>query len=350
MRRKLPIRKLVKLNLWLSINTVLFFFVLGLLNMGFENIDKALTNLLFGFYNFICISFGNLGLFIIFNRMQNKTQSFLRIRFLTLSFSLSELTIFSTPLIYMALYQDVEKMSLLTGLLLSVMGIMMNLFVLMLQHYVIIQDEKFHTEMEVSKLKAVNFETANQLLKQQIQPHFLFNALNILKSLYKTNVNEGEKYLMHLSNFLRASLSNNNIKVIKVSEEIKLCENYIDMQKIRFGDALQFSIQLSEETLSRKYIPSFSIQPLIENAIKHNELTDEQPLIITIEQIDDWIKVSNTLRLKSRSPESTGVGLSNLSERYQLLSGDELKIEEDEQTFSISIKLLNHKIIDTTNN
>jgi LytS/YehU family sensor histidine kinase len=198
--------------------------------------------------------------------------------------------------------------------------------------------------MENSLLKTANAEAANQLLRQQIHPHFLFNALNILKSLYKIDPVAAEEYLVCLSDFLRASVSNNNIKVVRLKDEVELCQGYLRMQKIRFGDALICSFSVPDEILESRFVPSFSIQPLIENAIKHNELTEEQPLRIIIEQIGDRMKVSNTLRPKMTSEASSGSGLKNLSERYRILSDEEPLIEKDDTTFSVSIKLLDHQI------
>jgi LytS/YehU family sensor histidine kinase len=115
------------------------------------------------------------------------------------------------------------------------------------------------------------------------------------------------------------------------------------MQKIRFGNALICSISIEEATLESGFVPSFSIQPLLENAIKHNELTEEFPLHIMIKQDGDRIKVSNNLKLKHTSEASTGSGLANLSERYRILSNDELLIETNDTAFSVSIKVLDRK-------
>ncbi len=343
MKTSIPLRKIIKLNLGLSLNTVLFVFVIRLLSIAHEQLSLMALNTLIGLICLLITSFGNLGLFLLFEKQKRISESRARLYFLTISYIYSIFIFINTPFLYFLFVGETTDVPLKAFLLLVILGILMNSYILALQHYVLIQEEKYRVDMENSKLKAVNFETANQLLKQQIQPHFLFNALNILKSLYKSDIKEGEKYLIHLSNFLRASLSNNKLKIIQVKEEIALCENYITMQKVRFGEALRYTVELSDQTMQNKYIPSFSIQPLIENAIKHNELTEDQPLIIQIRQSQDWIKVTNSKKIKTISPESTGIGLSNLSERYHLLSGEGLNIEEDDSLFSVSIKLLDNK-------
>jgi len=199
-------------------------------------------------------------------------------------------------------------------------------------------------------LKIANAEAANQLLRQQIHPHFLFNALNILKSLYKLDTHAAEEYLVCLSNFLRASISNNNIKVTRLRDELILCQNYLGMQKIRFGDALICTFSIPDDTLEQGYVPSFSIQPLLENAIKHNELTDESPLYIDIVQDGDRIVVLNKMKHKITTETSTGSGLANLSERYRIHSGDELIIKDDGTTFSVSIKIMDVSTLHSTSN
>lgn len=227
---------------------------------------------------------------------------------------------------------------------LVIISVFVNTLILILHNYIILQEIKVRADMENSLLKAANAEAANQLLRQQIHPHFLFNALNILKSLYKIDPVSAEEYLICLSDFLRASVSNNSTKVVRLKDELKLCQDYLRMQKIRFGDALICTISISDEIAENCFVPSFSIQPLLENAIKHNELTEEQPLSIRIEQTDERIKVVNTLKPKITSEAFSGSGLKNLSERYRILSDDELLIETDENTFSVSIKLLDRKV------
>jgi sensor histidine kinase YesM len=228
-----------------------------------------------------------------------------------------------------------------TLVFMSVICILINTLILVLQNYIIIQDAKASSDLENVQLKAANADAANQLLRQQIHPHFLFNALNILKSLYKINPAAGEEYLVHLSDFLRAAVSTNNIRVIPLKDELKLCQDYLDMQKIRFGKALIYTISVPEECSG--YVPSFSIHPLLENTIKHNELTAESPLNIHIIREGERIRVINNLKLKSISERSTGSGLANLSERYRMLSGDELMIDQTSETFSVSIKILSNE-------
>lgn len=206
--------------------------------------------------------------------------------------------------------------------------------------FVILAHATKQSELEVVRLQSANMETTNQLLKQQIQPHFLFNALNTLKSLIKKQPDIAEYYLIQLSDFLRASISGHRTDVVSIKEELKLCQNYMDMQKIRFGEALQYQVDVPESYLEVYSIPFFSLQPLLENAIKHNELTKQNPLVISILIENDQILVKNQLRLKKNVETSTGNGLTNLRERYRILFKEEIQISQSTEYFTVSLKLI----------
>lgn len=229
----------------------------------------------------------------------------------------------------------------LPGLL--VVSIWNNSLVIVTHNLVILRFEKENAELENSRLKAANLESANLLLKQQIHPHFLFNALSMLKSLYKTDVPSGEAYLSHLVNFLRASLSEPQSRVTRLADEMKLCEDYLEMQRIRFEDAMTCHIDIPKEVLSDGFVPSFSVQSLLENAIKHNEATEASPLLIRVFYRDGWIVTENNLQIRKYIDAPSGKGLINLIERYRILSGDDVIISQEQHTFAVSIKVLSNE-------
>ncbi len=219
--------------------------------------------------------------------------------------------------------------------------LIIHAFIFLIQNYVLNQFEQSKIQMELLELKAAISEAVNQLLQQQIQPHFLFNALNILKSLIRKNPKRAEEYLLHLSDFLRLSISKNSSGVATVADELKICRDYMEMQHIRFGSAIRFQIDIenTDEVLQQK-IPFFSLQPLLENAIKHNELTIENPLYIKIEHQGQYIIVSNNLQLKSILEASSGNGHSMLKERYNILNDDSPIFKTEGQIYSVSLKIL----------
>jgi len=126
----------------------------------------------------------------------------------------------------------------------------------------------------------------------------------------------------------------------QLGDELTICVNYLEMQKIRFGEALRFDIHIPDSMRAAWCLPAFSLQLLAENAIKHNILTLERPLTITISCSDEIITVSNNLQKKEATHPGTGVGLANLQERYKILSGGGIVIDTDNDKFSVSIKAL----------
>jgi len=223
------------------------------------------------------------------------------------------------------------------------LGFALNTVVLLIQDLMLLREKKIRIELENAELKIKNVEATNQQLKQQIHPHFLFNSLNTLKTLIKKNPDKAEDYLVMLSDFLRTSISTDIPNVVKLKYEIKLCNDYLKMQKMRFGKALQYTINIPEEIYNSKYIPVFSLLSLLENAIKHNVLTNEMPLHIKIEKINSRIITTNNIQPKLTPEPSTRSGLENLAERYKILSGDEVIVNKNENEFSVSIKMLDNE-------
>lgn len=218
-----------------------------------------------------------------------------------------------------------------------------NIFVLFMQELMLLREKKAHIELENARLKLENTEAINQQLKQHIHPHFLFNSLSILKSLIHNNPALAEEYVIRLSDFLRVSLSSGESNLVSLKNELRLCEDYIEMQKIRFGDALEFDMDIPGEVVATGFVPGFSLQLLLENAIKHNAFRTDSPLRITISEHKGWLRVSNNYKEKSTIESNTGSGLANLAQRYTIVSGHDIHIDTTGGTFTVSIKILTHE-------
>ncbi len=214
-----------------------------------------------------------------------------------------------------------------------------NTVIIIILDLVLLEAKKTKVESENTQLRIKNMEAANLRLKQQLQPHFLFNSLNVLKTLVRKQPGNAETYIKRLSDFLRASVSFDNANTVTFKEELKLSLDYIEMQKIRFGEAIRFEVYIPEEVRTG-LLPVFSIQLLLENAIKHNAFTTESPLNIKLSCKERWITVSNNIQQKAAEESSTGMGLLNLSDRYKMLSGDNIDIKTNGSDFSVSIKIL----------
>jgi len=199
-------------------------------------------------------------------------------------------------------------------------------------------------DLLVTREKKAAVELENQQL--QIPPHFLFNSLSTLKSLITVDPEMAEEYLIRLSEFLRSSLSSHSPNLIRLHDELQLCVNYLEMQKIRFGEALQFDVRIPEEWRNKYYLPTFSLQQLAENAIKHNILTSDSPLHITISGQGRTITVSNNWQKKEEVSQGPGVGLANLQERYRILSDSDIVVNAKDNVFSVSIKALEYESSD----
>lgn len=219
-------------------------------------------------------------------------------------------------------------------------AVIITTIILFLHDFVITRRAKIQTDLEYSRLQMKNMEAENLLLRQQIHPHFLFNALNTLKALIKSNPEMGEHYLIQLAEFLRVAISHNKQFTATLEEELSVCKNYLEMQQIRFGAAIEWELIIENTEQLKGQVPSFSLQPLLENAIKHNALAKQAPLKIIIRQQGAFISVSNNINSRVYGDASIKSGLSNLAERYFLLTGEEISVKNDGITFTISFKII----------
>lgn len=212
-----------------------------------------------------------------------------------------------------------------------------------MHNYIILSYFRREIELENSILKMRSEEAKNLLLKKQIHPHFFFNSLNTLKAIYKKDVGLGETYLIHLANFMRLAVSNHYSEASTLKEEIEVCENYLMMQKIRFGESLQWNKTIENPEKLNWFLPFFSLQPLVENAIKHNSFTKEKPFHIHIIQQGDQLRVENRLQPKTFKEPSSKSGLVNLNERYNIWCKEEITIRQTEDIFFVEFKLFPHE-------
>ncbi|MBB6269608.1 sensor histidine kinase YesM [Pedobacter cryoconitis] len=346
MKTKLPTQSLLKVSCCFSLAISVFLFSSAF--MEGETIEGAICRSVMFFFLMMFISIGNTCLLVILKETNRIGVRDCTVGFYISSFIMSTLVMWIMYAFQSYLIQQgisartlgIKVKGDIIYLYTAVQGLFVNSVLLLLQNFIIVQDANNKAQLENSRLNAASSEAAYQLLQQQIHPHFLFNALNILKSLIKKSPVSAEDYLLRLSDFLRVSVSENKRGLATLKDEVKLGIDYLEMQKVRFGEALQFSFDTEK---SEGFLPVFSLQPLLENAIKHNELTDADPLIIEIKQIGNWISVINNIKLRSVAEYSTGSGLANLAERYKLLSGDEIEIRDNGQAFSVSLKILENE-------
>ena len=178
-----------------------------------------------------------------------------------------------------------------------------------------------------------------KVLQDQINPHFLFNSLNVLGSLIDIDVEKAKQFTRELSKFYRDVLQFKDLDIISLKEEIDFVTKYIYLQQIRFGEALQVDI-IANEKVDGKVIP-LSVQALVENAIKHNEISKANPLKIVVAISDDYeLVVENNLQLKTQTEDSSKTGLKNLSGRYEYLTGKQMIVSKNGGYFRVSVPLI----------
>jgi LytS/YehU family sensor histidine kinase len=194
-----------------------------------------------------------------------------------------------------------------------------------------------HILLDNQQLITENTKNRYEALKNQLNPHFLFNTLNTLDGLMDLDIAKAHNYLQNLSSSFRYTIQNKEITTLK--EELNFVEAYTYLMKIRYGDDLNIQYNVDEK-YSNFYIMPITLQLLIENAIKHNVINDEEPLIIHIKTTEnDTIKVRNAIQPKINAEQGEGIGLANLVERYKLLFDKEVVITQN-GVFSVEIPLV----------
>ena len=187
----------------------------------------------------------------------------------------------------------------------------------------------------VAKTETAKFES----LKSQLDPHFLFNSLNVLTSLIGENPYKAEKFTTQLSKVYRYVLEQRNKDLIPVLEEIKFANTYMELLGMRFEDAVKFEIPSSITNKNLKIVP-LSLQLLLENAVKHNVVSSSKPLTIRIYEQDNYLIIENNINPKQAIGQGTKVGLRNIADRYGLITDKNVIIENNNKIFKVSLPLL----------
>ncbi|WNJ18112.1 two-component regulator propeller domain-containing protein [Pontibacter sp. G13] len=191
-----------------------------------------------------------------------------------------------------------------------------------------------------SSLERAHISFQLQTLKNQINPHFLFNSLNTLVSVIEEDEELAITYVNHLSDLMRAMLTVEGSTLIPLRQELELLEKYSFLLKQRFGEHLKVQISIPEKVLNT-YLPPLTLQMLMENVIKHNVISSAKKMEVKLEFVEDqWLIVENPVRPKRTSVKSTGVGLRNIKERYRLLGRYMVDITHTQSIFRVRIPLI----------
>jgi len=210
--------------------------------------------------------------------------------------------------------------------------------VVLVAHVVDLIEELKQERIEVLLLQNQNAETELAALKNQLDPHFLFNTLTTLSSLVRNNSKETVPFIDHMADSFRYMLENRSQKVVTIRDEISFLRSYLFMMQKRFEEGLEIEIDVRQEHLERT-VPQFALQVVVENAIKHNIISPKNPLRIHLKSDDTYINVRNSLR-KKQSTQGYGIGLDNLAQRYWLTGKKKIKVSKGEDFFEVCLPLL----------
>ena len=200
-------------------------------------------------------------------------------------------------------------------------------------------DSKVKEQKIIAGTASAQFES----LKNQIDPHFLFNSLNVLSSLIEENPDNAQKFTTSLSKIYRYVLEQKDKELVSVAEELAFAKTYMNLLKMRFENSITYEIPTDFNNLDAKVVP-LSLQLLLENTIKHNVVSEQKPLHIKIYIENNYLIVENNLQKKEVLGDRKGVGLQNIVNRYGLISGRKMLIEESPTFFKVKIPILTKQI------
>ncbi|MAU15019.1 MAG: hypothetical protein CMH46_05705 [Muricauda sp.] len=210
--------------------------------------------------------------------------------------------------------------------------------------YYFVERERHKNQLQAEMLRSArlqkeNYQAQLEGLKNQVQPHFLFNSLNVLRSLINKDQEKATEFTERLSDLYRSFLTYGNEPLISLKKELEVTKAYIFLLETRFGKALQINLDIPQDTLSY-FLPPGALQTLIENAIKHNGSTSKNPLRVSIYTEEGKLVVRNRLSPRFEETTSTKTGLKNLKTRYRYLSQEEVEWGRTEEEFIVRLPLL----------
>ncbi|MBT8182512.1 MAG: 2TM domain-containing protein [Eudoraea sp.] len=216
-----------------------------------------------------------------------------------------------------------------------IITIVVSIFFHALYFYRALQDKKVKEQKIIAGTASAKFDA----LKNQLDPHFLFNSLNVLTSLIEEDADQAQKFTTSLSKVYRYVLEQKNKDLVTVDEELQFAKTYIRLLKMRFEDSIVFDIPERCSNPEAKIVP-LSLQLLLENAVKHNVVTSTRPLHIKVFEEGGSLVIQNNLQEKQVVRKSSGVGLRNIQQRYSILSDREVQISKTPKDFKISLPML----------
>ena len=218
-------------------------------------------------------------------------------------------------------------------------GLWITLTIVIIFHFVYFYNRYQKSKIKEQKVIAGTASAKFDALKNQLDPHFLFNSLNVLTSLIEENPDNAQRFTTALSKVYRYVLEQKNKDLVTVDEELDFARTYMSLLKMRFEDSIIFDIPERASNPESKVVP-LSLQLLLENAVKHNMVTSSKPLHIRVFESGEELIVDNNLQPKKIVKKSSGVGLDNIRQRYNLLTNRKVIINQQAERFAVALPML----------
>lgn len=216
-------------------------------------------------------------------------------------------------------------------------------FIVHIYETVFLVKQAEYDKLKNEQLERSRVEAELEALKNQVDPHFIFNSLNTLSHLIEETPAKAKIFNDSLADVYRYILQNKAKDLILLSDEMQFIQDYFSLLKIRFEEAVQLTIEADANAFDNYFVPPISLQILLENAIKHNEFSDAKPLMITVEMKEEVLLIHNETRKKTLRKPSSKIGLQNLAVRYKLITGKEIIVQDANYGFTVFLPLLKIK-------
>ncbi|MFK7049770.1 2TM domain-containing protein [Flavobacterium davisii] len=344
------------MNKWIKTipTAILISFLIGLILLFINYINGAIItwtyikwSLFYAFLYGMSLYYANALVFVLFDHLfkENRFSSKRLILGSITSFSVSLFMIFLLRIFESVMMDDATFIEFIKNekaanyVTSMVITLIVTLGLYLLHFYKNYQEHKLKEQKVIAGTASAKFET----LKNQIDPHFLFNSLNVLSSLIEENPAQAQRFTTLLSKIYRYVLEQKDKELISVEEELSFAKTYMNLLKMRFENSLHFELPLNFDNIEAKVVP-LSLQLLLENTIKHNVVSDKKPLYIKIFIENDYLVVENNLQKKEVLQERKGVGLQNIINRYGLISSRKVLIKQNNILFRVYLPILTKQV------
>jgi len=337
----LKILLFISLGMQLIVLSQMYFFRVEVFEEPIRLLIRILRGIILSFIAGLIMAYPNLALIQYLNkRFPWKKKMYQR---LLLQFPLTVVEgILITPIIIIpaGLIFTTMEYDLQTNLNNAYYLILLNFFLMAIFEALIYFNESNIAKIEAENLEKELSQIRFEVLKSQINPHFMFNSLNVLSGLIDNDVRKAQQFIDEFSHVYRYVLETIEQPVIKLEKELDFMRSYLFLQQIRYGEMLSYSVNIPAHLL-KNVLPPLSLQVVLENAIKHNIIDKSKPLRIDIYLEDTFLVVKNNMQAKISSGKSTGLGLKNLARRYALISRLEPVFNIENNDYIAKLPLIN---------